>query len=131
MKKRILALSIVTLVFMVALPVLLTALKSQLAFGILILWLYIGCPIFSVVMGAIAGRNPKALWYFAVAPGPVALVICLTAIQMSFGFSAFYGGCYLLLGGIAMAVSFLLSVYTRNQDRKIEEQIRYGNRGKR
>lgn len=131
MKKKILVLSLVSLAFLVVLPVLLAVWKSQLSFAILIFWLYLGCPLFSVVMGAIAGRNPKALWYFAVAPGPVALVICLTAIQMSFGFSAFYGGCYLLLGGIAMAVSFLLSVYTRNQDRKIEEQICSGNRGKR
>lgn len=128
MKKRILALSIVTLVFMAALPVLLTALKSQLAFGILILWLYIGCPIFSVVLGAIAGRKVKALWYFAVAPALIALVVCLTVILIDAPTSFLLSGCYLLLGLIAMAVSFLISVYTRNQDKKIDDQIRRGTK---
>lgn len=127
MKKKILILSAVILVFMVGIPILLVTLNSTVSFGILILWLYAGCPIFSVAIGAIAGRRLRKLWYFVPIPAALALVICLALIQMDLPTSAFFAGCYLLLGLLAMGVCFLVSFYIRRQDIKIENEIYHRN----
>ena len=112
MKKKIICMSVLTLVLMVLLPllpILVVPLRDIISFTAYLFVPYLICPVCSIAVGAIAGTDIKRLGYFAVLPALVALGVY--AYLMDLEAALIFAGCYLTLGLIAMGVSALVKVY--------------------
>ena len=116
MKKKIILMSSLTLVFIVLLPllpILVAPLRDFIPFTAYLFVPYLLCPICSAVVGAIAGTNIRRLGYFAVLPALAALGVY--AYLMDWEAALIFAGCYLMLGMIAMGIAALVKIYLQNK----------------
>ena len=114
MKKKIIVMSALILVFMLLLPVLpifVAPLRDFITFTAYLFVPYLLCPACSAVVGAIAGTEIKRLGYFAVVPALVSLGVY--AYLMDLGAALIFAGCYLTLGLIAMGIAALVKVHQK------------------
>lgn len=107
MKKKLMCWIIVSAAIMLALPwMLVTFVKSDAGMAACFLLFFVVNPIYSVIVGAFAGKDGKHLWVLPVLSA--ALFLFGTWIFFDMGEIAFilYAGVYLVLGLLAMLVSF-------------------------
>lgn len=113
MKKRAILLSVLTAVFMLALPMTFFLLRKVVPFPVFLALPYFVCPLFAVVAGALAGKDLRQLWCFALLPAMVSLgtFTYIMNLETALTFSI----CYLTLGIIALCMSALVRFYNRSK----------------
>ncbi len=116
MKKKLIGMSAASALFMLVLPVLFVTLKHLIPFTAFLFLIYLFCPLCSIVLGVLAGRNVPRLWCFSVIPALLALVTY--SFLLNFSTALTFSGCYLSLGLIAMGISVLAKVYLQNRKKK-------------
>lgn len=116
MKKKIIAMSALTLVFMLILPVLpilAAPLRDIVPFVAYLFLPYLICPLCAIAVGIIAGTDVGRLGYFAVFPALVALGAY--TYLMDWEAALILSGCYLTLGLIAMGITALIKIHLQKK----------------
>ena len=121
MKKKIILMSALTLVFMLLLPVLPIAaapVRNVISYMMYLFVPYLLCPVCSIVVGAIAGTDIRRLWYFVFLPAAVAFGTYLYLMDLNG--ALVLSGCYLMLGLAALGISALVKVHqqAKKQNRR-------------
>ena len=114
MKKNIILWLAVSAVVMLAFPWLaVTFVKGDAGMAVCFLLFYAVNPLYSVLIGAFAGKDVKHLWSFPIVSA--ALFLIGTWIFFDMGETAFilYAVAYLVLGIVAMLISMFIRKKTK------------------
>lgn len=110
MKKNLLIWSAVSAVVMLLLPGLTVAVvKSDAAMAVCFLLFFAVDPIYSVVTGAVAGRNIKEMWALPIISSALFLIGTWIFFDMAESAFVLYAGIYLVFGIAAMLISFAVT----------------------
>ena len=118
MKKKIIVMSVLTLVFMLilpTLPIVVSPLRDIVPFVAYIFVPYLICPLCAVAVGVIAGTDARRLWYFVLLPAAAAFGVDL--YLMYWEAAVTFAACYLMLGMVAMGITALVKIYLQNRRR--------------
>jgi len=107
--KKLLGWIILTMLLMLGCPWLTVKYAGSAGMAVCLLLFFAVNPLFSAVCGAFAGKNIRQLWALPILTA--GLFLAGTWMFFEPGETAFllYGGCYLLIGIIAMLISVFLN----------------------
>ena len=103
--KKLIAWTISALVLMIGFPWIAVTFAGGAGMAICFILFFVINPLYAAVCGVFAGKNIKRLWVLPI----ISAGLFLTGVWLFFemGETAFllYGGCYLIIGIIAMLIS--------------------------
>ena len=103
--KEYLGWTILAVLLMVACPWLAVKFAGSAGMMVCFLLFFAVNPLFSAISGACAGKNIQKLWALPIMTAGMFLVGAWMIFDMGETAFLLYGGCYLLIGVIAMLIS--------------------------
>lgn len=106
--KQLLLWSVAAGLLMIGCPWLAVAFAGSAGMAICFLLFFAVNPLFSAVCGGFAGRNIRQLWALPVITAGLFLAGTWIFFELAEPAFFLYGGCYLVIGSLAMLLSALL-----------------------
>ncbi len=105
---------ILTAIVMLAFPWLtITFIKGDAGMTVCFILFFVINPLFNIISGVFAGRNPKKLWVCPLMTGILFILGCWLSFEMGQGAFVVYGIGYCAIGAAAMGISVLFSKILR------------------
>lgn len=104
MKKRI-AWTIAAMILMVGFPWLAVTFAGSAGMAICFILFYGVNPVYAALSGVVAGRNIRQLWMLPMITAGLFLAGVWLFFEMGETAFLLYGGCYLMIGMVAMVIS--------------------------
>lgn len=107
--KKIIIWTVSALILMIGLPWIAVTFAGSAGMAICFLLFFVINPLYAAVCGAFAGRNIKQLWALPVITSVLFLAGSWLFFEMGENVFWLYCGCYLIIGVIAMLISFFIN----------------------
>ena len=117
--KKIIFWTILAILLMIGSPWLAVTFANDAGMAVCFLLFFAVNPIFAAVCGVFAGKNMKQLWPLPIIVAGLFLAGVWLLFEMGEPAFLLYGGCYLVIGVVAMLTSaFINKIHINNRTRK-------------